>query len=154
MVTRAVRCSSAPFVIGVTVDTRILIVDSDKWLARRLSFGLFQAGCQVFLAHDAECAARVALRERPNVILLEVELPRYSGLEFHENLQFSCRGRNIPVIYITGSDNPVLRRAADKLGAKAFLKKPVDMHTVLAAVRDAIGADPQAWSEGGITVAR
>lgn len=129
------RIQPARLAVGDMVRPRILIVDNDKWLAQRLSYGLFQAGCHVFIAQDAECAARVALRERPDLILLEMELPRYSGLEFHECLQYAERGRGIPVIYVTGSDSPVLRRAAQKLGARGFLKKPLGMDRVLQAIR-------------------
>lgn len=129
------------------VRHRILIVDDDKWLTQRLSYVLHGAGCLVFVAHDAESATRVALRERPDVILLEVELPRYSGLEFHECLQYADRGRDIPVIYVTGNDSPVLRRAANQLGAKGFLKKPIDGQALLAFLRRVLSTRSEATEQ-------
>ena len=128
-------------------QAKILVVDDDRPFTRALSVRLGAAGYQVLIALDAESASTLALRERPDLILLDIDMPRYSGLEFHECLQFSERGRRIPVVYLSGNDDVSRRLQAQQQGACAFIAKPYEsaelvavLEKVLATTRRQAGA--------------
>ena len=118
---------------------KVLIVDDDRALVLALTTRLRAVGMEVVGSSDAHEAASLAMSERPDVILLDVHMPHYNGLEFHECLSYTERGRRIPVIYLSGSTNFSERQAAISQGAKAFLTKPYELQVVLAAIRSVLG---------------
>lgn len=113
---------------------KLLIVIHHRALARALAPGLKRAGHVVLVTRGAEAGARAALRERPDLILLEVGLRGFSGLDFHECLHYAQRTRNTPVMYLTDTDSPTVRQAAQQLGAKAVLTKPISADNVLQVI--------------------
>ncbi len=78
-----------------------------------------------FLASDAV--------ESVSFLILDVQLPGLSGFELHEHLQ--QRGIHLPVVFITGQDQPLSREKARKAGAAAYLTKPFPAAELIAAVR-------------------
>ena len=76
----------------------------------------------------------------PDLILLDIEMPNYNGLDFHECLRVTERGRNIPIIYLSGTGTPPNRRDAFRLGARAFVAKPYDVDELLATIRGVLEA--------------
>lgn len=117
---------------------KILVVDDDHALTRALSVRLSASGFEVVTAHSAQEASHVAVRERPDLILLDVDLPHFSGLELHECLRFAGRLRDVPVIYLSGNDSLTNRAVAFQQGARAFLPKPYDSQQLLRTIRDVL----------------
>lgn len=103
---------------------KILIVDDDRSLALALRLRLTAMGFSARTCASAEEATPLVLRWRPDAIILDIDMPSYTGLEFHECLRFSAVGRDIPVIYLSGHDSSVYRRVALEQGARAFIIKP------------------------------
>jgi len=103
-----------------------------------LSVRLRSVGLEVLACHCAHEASRVALHERPDVLLLDVDMPDFTGLELHECLQLTERGRRIPVIYVSGSVSPADREIAFRQGAKAFIRKPFDPQTLIDAIHSVL----------------
>jgi len=124
--------------LGTTYGGRVLIVDDDQMLARMISVRLRGAGFQAMTAHAAEEAAAMAVHERPDVIVVDVHMPHFSGLELHYCLQFAERSRDIPVVYLTAHDTESVRRAACELGAVAVITKPFESTKLIAAIKQAI----------------
>ena len=117
---------------------RILVVDDDRTMGLALSVRLRSVGLEVLECHSAHEASRVVLHERPDVLLLDVDMPHFTGLELHECLQLTERGRNIPVIYVSGSVSLADREIAFRQGAKAFIRKPFDPQTLIDAIRSVL----------------
>ncbi len=117
---------------------RVLVIDDDVHQTRVLEARLQAAGLEVLAVNDAHTATEIVFGFRPNVILLDINMPSYSGLEFHDCLQRVDRGKDIPVVYLTGHDNWVHREQARRQNAFAFLPKPYEASVLLETIRDAL----------------
>lgn len=78
-----------------------------------------------FLFGDSEFATRAGA-ELPTVVLLDIGLPRLSGLEVLERLRGDPRTRLLPVVILTSSDEEMDRLKSYKSGANSFVRKPLD----------------------------
>ena len=120
----------------------ITIVDDDAHLREALALRLRAAGFEVFEAESPATAQPLLLHNPPDLILLDIDMPHYSGLEFHECLKLSPRTRDIPVVYLSGCNSPIHVREALKNGARAYLTKPYDPRYLVATLRDIVGLQP------------
>jgi DNA-binding NtrC family response regulator len=115
---------------------RVLVVDDDPEIRKAVSRLLVRSGYACQAAASAEEADQRLGSERFDVCLLDIELPRMSGLEF---LEWSLkRDPEMAVIMLTGLDAPEVALACLDHGARTFLVKPVEAPFLTRAVRDAI----------------
>lgn len=101
---------------------KILLVDDSRFLRLASERALVKAGYQVISAADGEEALRVARNQIPNLILLDMMLPKISGLEVLRALKQDAATKNIPVIILTG----LSERNKEKLlqeGAISYVEK-------------------------------
>ena len=102
---------------------RILLVDDDPALRTLLKTTFEVADVDVAEAHDAEAARRQITRERPSVIVLDVNMPGKTGLELCRELKDDAETRDIPIVLLTGSEGGT-STAAMEAGADAYIRKP------------------------------
>jgi putative two-component system response regulator len=102
---------------------RILLVDDDPGLRTLLSTTFEVADVTVVEAESAHAARRKIRAERPDVIVLDVNMPGITGFEFCAELKASADTKDIPVVLLTGSD-ATTNAAAKRVGADAFVRKP------------------------------
>ena len=117
----------------------ILIVDDNADTRLVLSARLKANHYHTVFAADALQAMSVALKERPDAILLDLGLPGGNGLLVLERLKANTSLGRIPVIIVTAEDPQVAEARAIEGGAVAFLQKPVDQDKLMAAVQQAVG---------------
>jgi len=117
----------------------ILIVDDNADTRLILSARLKTHHYHTVFAADALQAMSVALKERPDAILLDLGLPGGNGLMVLERFKANVVLGDIPVIIVTAEDPLVAEARTIEAGAVAFLQKPVDQVKLLAAVQQAIG---------------
>src|SRR5688572_2997783 len=110
----------------------ILVIDDDEYMRDLLRLHLSNAGYEVLLAEDAVVAGHSLLRQRPDLILLDVEMPFMNGLEFATALKADPAVSDIPVVFVSSRDDCEDR--AKELGARAFLRKPLFADHLLATV--------------------
>jgi DNA-binding response OmpR family regulator len=116
---------------------RILIVEDDQKIALSLALRMKAAGWEATVANDALSAVRSAVGGRPDLVLLDVSLPAGNGFSVAEGIQTNIPTPT-PIIFLTASKLPELRRRAFQLGAVGFFEKPYDPETLLAAVKRAL----------------
>src|SRR5262245_42370574 len=117
---------------------RILLVDDDAPLRTllRTTFEVFDVDVEeAASAAEAEQAIRAF---EPDVVVLDVRMPRKSGLEFCRELRADHANDGLGIVLLTGSDGGT-REAADEVGADTFLRKPFSPLELLAAVERLAG---------------
>ena len=125
-------------IIALTV--KILVADDDEEILRLLEIGLRPAGIQVCMAHDAWKAFELAKKELPDAILLDISMPKGSGLDVLRLLKASPGTEHIPVIVISGSADPEMPAKAKALGAADYVAKPFDILRIQAVLAAHLGS--------------
>ena len=111
---------------------RILVVDDDESIRELVKMYLTNAGYEVLAAEDAVVAGYIVLNCAPDLIIADVNMPYMNGYEFVSALKADSATRNIPVVFLTTSDDVAER--ARQLGAAAYLTKPVSAARLLEVV--------------------
>ena len=115
----------------------ILIVEDDREIAMALAVRLRAAGQDVLLAYDALTGLDSAIKNQPDLVLLDIGLPSGSGLVVAESIQkLACK--HTPIMFLTASRQPGLRDKAMALGAAGFLEKPFEAGELMAAIQNAL----------------
>lgn len=125
----------------LTTVKKILVVEDDLELLRGLSKRLKANGYNIVVATDGVTAVSVALKELPDVILLDIGLPAGDGFTVMERLKAHDKLCMVPIIVITARDPLTTRDRALNAGAQAFLLKPVDNDRLLATIQKASGGN-------------
>jgi CheY-like chemotaxis protein len=105
---------------------KVLVVDDSKFQIQMLKMALEEKGFQVFAALDTAQAGMFALHHMPQAIVLDINMPGGSGIDVLKRLKRSTKTQMIPVIVVSGNEDPDIKNVALQLGAKQFLTKPVD----------------------------
>jgi DNA-binding response OmpR family regulator len=126
---------------------RILVVDDEPEIVRGLEDNLRFEGYQTSSATDGETALTLAAREAPDLIILDLMMPRMSGWDVCCALR--ARGIKVPIIVLTARGGEADRVRGLELGADDYITKPFSLRELLARVRAVLrrpGAR-EAWEE-------
>ncbi|MFK7897372.1 MAG: Hpt domain-containing protein [Myxococcota bacterium] len=121
--------------------TTVLLVDDSLSIRRVVGSQLSAAGFDVGSAVNGQDALEVleTLDRVPDLIILDIEMPRMDGFELMGLLRSSDRYREIPVIFQTSRSGKRHRDRASQLGASAYLTKPYDGRTLLSSIDEILG---------------
>jgi DNA-binding response OmpR family regulator len=119
---------------------KILVVEDDKNIALALTVRLKAAGYDVMTAPDAVLAVSMALKHRPDLVVLDILMPGGNGFLVAERIHDLEAMLGVPCIFITASRQPGLRDQARRLGAAGFFEKPYDAGELLATIRETLDA--------------
>src|SRR5262245_9878662 len=112
---------------------RILIVDDEPEIVRGLEDNLHFEGYQTCAATDGEAALALAAREAPDLVLLDLMMPKMSGWEVCRALR--TKGIDVPIIMLTARGAEADRVRGLELGAGDYITKPFSLRELLARVR-------------------
>ena len=113
----------------------VLVVDDDTSMLKSIARLLRQSGYASVLFSSAEAFANHADFGGAVCVLLDIDLGDVSGIELRRRLK--AAGILVPVIYITGNDNPAVRKAALESGCLAYLTKPFSAKSLIEPVERA-----------------
>jgi len=141
---------------------RILIVDDDPHIRQLLAFALEKAGFVTCEASDGEAAMAVAAEAAPDLVVLDINMPRMDGLEVCRRLR--AEG-DLPILFLSSRDEEIDRVLGIELGGDDYVVKPFSPREVVARVgailrrargagkadtenrlRGRLSLDPDAWS--------
>ncbi|MFL7812705.1 MAG: response regulator transcription factor [Anaerolineales bacterium] len=111
---------------------KILVVDDEVPVTELIQYNLEKAHYQVLTAHDGEAALRIARENAPDLILLDLMLPKIDGLEVCRELR---RSSQVPIIMVTARGEETDRVIGLELGADDYLCKPFSMRELLARIK-------------------
>ena len=117
--------------------TKILLVEDDKSLQEIYGVRLGSEGYQMLIAGDGEEALNVALKEKPDLILSDVMMPKISGFDMLDILRSTPEIKDTKVIIMTALSSEDQRERGEQLGADIYLvKSQVGIEDVVQAVKD------------------
>jgi CheY-like chemotaxis protein len=116
---------------------RVLVVDDDPSL-RKLAAAMFAGDFEVLVAENGEEGLKRATLERPDLILLDLKLPDISGQEVARRLRRSAATSLIPVIMITGHDDPASEIESLRAGVDDYVAKPFDEEALRARMESVL----------------
>jgi len=123
---------------------RVLIVDDHEDSLAIFSEALTGAGYGVITAKDGEEALRKTLKLRPDLVLLDLILPRIDGFAVCDTLKFSSSFRSIPVLMMSAwtDSHSILEKKSLRAGAEELLMKPIEPTDLITKVRKYLSKDP------------
>ena len=122
----------------------ILIVDDDPEIIESVKIALQSEGYTVFYARDGNQGLALAERENPDLIILDMMMPKRSGFLVLEKLR---RTRRVPIriIMVTANEGNRHKSYAETLGVDDYIRKPFAMDRLLDSVNRLLGQNPEAW---------
>jgi two-component system, OmpR family, alkaline phosphatase synthesis response regulator PhoP len=125
------------------MSIRILIADDEPNIVVSLEFLMRREGFDVQVAVDGEAALQAIAAQAPDLILLDIMLPRKDGFEVCQQIRTNPRWQSIKVVMLTakGRDTEVSKGLA--LGADAYMTKPFSTKDLVAQVRELLGLPVQ-----------
>ena len=119
---------------------KILFIEDESALQKSIGDVLEQAGYEVISALDGELGLRLAKTEKPDLILLDLILPKMRGFEVLEQLKGDLATKEIPVIILTNLENMEDVNQALELGATTYLVKThYTLDEVVGKIKKALG---------------
>ena len=110
---------------------KILVVDDDAHIRELLAFALGKAGMQIVEAGDGEAALAEVERDRPDLVVLDINMPRMDGLEVCRRLRSEG---DLPILFLSSRDDEIDRVVGLELGADDYVVKPFSPREVVARV--------------------
>ena len=130
---------------GSVAKSLVMMVDDEPLVIEITQALLEDAGYRRFVStsNPAEALA-LMLRERPNVLLLDINMPKVSGFDVLSGIRADKALNRVPVIVMTSADDPETKLKALELGAMDFLRKPVDPTELALRIRNTLAAKAHA----------
>jgi two-component system alkaline phosphatase synthesis response regulator PhoP len=113
----------------------ILIVDDESDLLDLIEYNLEKAGYNVLKAENGQTALKLARKHLPDLILLDVMMPRMDGIEVIRELKEDTQLRNKPVIFLTARSDEKTELEGLELGADDYLSKPISTAKLLSRIK-------------------
>ena len=112
---------------------RVLIVEDEKNIVDIIRFNLDREGYDVLEAYDGEAGLALARAEKPDLVLLDVMMPKMMGFDVCKALR--DEGDNVPVIILTAREEEEYKVLGLEIGADDYITKPFSMRELLARVK-------------------
>ncbi|MBN1394485.1 MAG: response regulator [Pirellulales bacterium] len=121
-----------------TVAKRILLVDDDPEIVESMRLALKSVGYEIFVARDGNQGLALAEREDPDLVILDMMMPKRSGFLVLEKLR---RTRKVPtkIIMVTANEGSRHKAYAETLGVDDYIRKPFAMDRLIDSVKRLLG---------------
>lgn len=120
---------------GDLTGVKVMVIDDSNTIRRSAEIFLLQAGCEVILAEDGFDALAKIADHQPDLIFVDIMMPRLDGYQTCALIKKNPRLSSTPVIMLTSKDGLFDRARGRLVGSDQYLTKPFTKETLLAAVR-------------------
>ena len=117
------------------VSYSVLIVEDENDIRQNLAFSLKREGFNIIEASDGEQALAAAMSKKPDIVLLDLMIPKIDGLSVCKRLQAAPETENIPVIMLTAKGEEIDRIVGLELGAADYIVKPFSLREVALRIK-------------------
>lgn len=124
---------------------RILVVDDESDLVVMISTALKHQGYEVITANDGQEGLEKAKTEKPDLIVLDLMLPRINGYKVCGLLKKDTRYAKIPIILLTAKASTEDMELGKKVGADAYITKPYERETLISKIEELIKGEYTQW---------
>ena len=114
---------------------KILVVDDEKDIVETLVFVLKQKGYECLVAYDGEEGLQMAKETEPDLIILDVMMPKINGYKICRLLKYDAKYKDIPIIMITARSQEDDKLIGEETGANEYITKPFEFQDVLEKVQ-------------------
>ena len=119
----------------------ILVVDDEPNIVLSLEFLIKQAGYEVRVARDGEAALQAMEEQLPDLVLLDVMMPKRDGFDVCETIRANPAWKDIPIIMLTAKGRDVEREKGLALGADAYITKPFSTREAMERIKQFLSED-------------
>lgn len=114
---------------------KILIVDDEQDIVDLVSYNLEKEGFKTVKAYDGETALRLVKTQKPDLLILDLMLPRMNGLDVCRAIRRNPETANVPIIMLTAKGDEVDKIIGLEIGADDYMTKPFSIKELIARVR-------------------
>ena len=112
----------------------ILIADDEPDIVETLKFLVESEGYSCLTAFDGEDALRLAKEKRPDLIVLDVMMPKINGYKVSRLLKFDAKYKDIPILMVTARTQEEDKLIGEETGADEYITKPFDINHILEKI--------------------
>lgn len=116
-------------------NEKILVVDDEENISELISYNLISNGYKVITANNGIDAVKIAIEEKPNLILLDLMIPGKDGYDVCKDVRSNVEIRNTPIIMLTAKSEELDKILGLELGADDYITKPFSVRELLARVK-------------------
>lgn len=118
------------------MSKKLLIVDDEKDMVFAVKLQLEANGFDVITAHDGQAALELARKEKPDLLILDLMLPKIDGYKVCRMLKFDEKYKHIPIIMFTARIQKSDEKLGYEVGADAYVTKPFELPVLLSKIRE------------------
>lgn len=118
---------------------KILLIDDEQDIVETLKFVLEAQGFECVCAFDGEEGLNKAKSETPDLIILDVMMPKINGFKISRLLKYDIKYKDIPILMVTARSQNDDKLIGEETGADEYITKPFEIDTVLAKVEKYLG---------------
>jgi DNA-binding response OmpR family regulator len=113
---------------------KILLVDDEQDIVETLKFVLESDGYTCFCAYNGEDGLKLAKEIVPDLMILDVMMPKINGFKISRLLKYDAKYKNIPIIMLTARTQESDKQIGEETGADVYITKPFELDEVLSTV--------------------
>jgi two-component system alkaline phosphatase synthesis response regulator PhoP len=125
--------------VSAVAKGKILVVDDEVYIVHILDFSLGVEGYDVVTAFDGEQALAKVAQDRPDLIVLDIMMPKLDGYETCKRLKGDAATRNIPVILLSAKGRNVDQKVGFEVGADDYITKPFSPRKLVDRINSILG---------------